>query len=63
MISSSGLLIQRIARLIVALRRHRNTKRAAYELNQLDDFMLLDIGISRSDIEWFVRKGRCDHLA
>ncbi len=51
-------LIAQLTRLIASLRRKRKIRRATIELRGLDDFMLRDIGILRSDIEWFVQMGR-----
>ncbi|WP_416067359.1 DUF1127 domain-containing protein [Rhizobium sp. ZK1] len=51
-------IMAQLTRPIASLRRKRKIRRATIELGGLDDFMLRDIGILRSDIEWFVRIGR-----
>lgn len=44
-----------------AIRRRRDRRLAILELRALDDRSLRDIGISRCDIEYFVRRGdRCE---
>lgn len=48
------LLGHALAKMINAYRRHQ----AARALHQLPDHMLRDIGISRSEIEYTVDKGR-----
>ena len=59
----SGMTLrQEIADIATALfgtivRNFRN-KRAAHALQMLDDHMLKDIGITRSDIDYVVRTGR-----
>ena len=45
-----------LRRLISALSGELETRRAARELSELDDRMLRDIGISRSDIHRIVRQ-------
>ena len=45
-----------LRRLISALSRELEVRRAAWELSALDDRMLRDIGISRSDIQRMVRQ-------
>ena len=46
------------ARLVAAAVRDVRGRRAAAELRELDDRMLADIGLSRSDIEQAIRFGR-----
>jgi uncharacterized protein YjiS (DUF1127 family) len=50
-------------RIVVALRldaRSRESRRAIVALNTADDFLLLDMGIRRDEIERAVRQGRFD---
>ncbi|WP_312883807.1 DUF1127 domain-containing protein [Rhizobium laguerreae] len=51
-----------LKRLVAAFRRRLKIQKAIAELKELEDFMLLDIGLWRSDIERFVSKGRCDDI-
>jgi uncharacterized protein YjiS (DUF1127 family) len=46
-----------LARVTSALKAEMQARRAATELAGLDDRMLRDIGVSRSDIERAVRRG------
>ncbi len=47
-----------VTRVISALSSELEARRAAREVSELDDRMLRDIGISRSDIEGLVRQPR-----
>jgi uncharacterized protein YjiS (DUF1127 family) len=42
-------------RLIAAVRRDLAYRQAAFELAQMDDRMLADIGVSRGELPWAVR--------
>jgi uncharacterized protein YjiS (DUF1127 family) len=47
-----------LSRLRLAIRREREFRRAAAELESFNDHLLADIGICRGDIERVVRGGR-----
>ena len=51
-------LLARFSRMRLALGREWEMRRAVAELKQLDDHLLDDLGLRRSDIEHVVRGGR-----
>jgi uncharacterized protein YjiS (DUF1127 family) len=57
----SGSITSLIGKFRSRMRRERDRRLAMAELRALDDRSLRDIGISRSDIEYFARRGdRCE---
>lgn len=50
-------MMARIKQINLAFIRRRKMNRAIAHLNQMDDRMLADIGISQNEIEWVVRTG------
>lgn len=52
------LSVQRLRSLIATIMRERKLKTAMARLQELDDYLLNDIGIGRCDIENIVRVGR-----
>jgi uncharacterized protein YjiS (DUF1127 family) len=56
---SSGSITSLIGKFRSSMRRERDRRPATVELQALDDRTLRDIGISRSDIEYFTRRGDC----
>lgn len=43
-------VLERLARLLIRVDAHRKARRAAVELASLDDRLLADIGLTRSDL-------------
>jgi uncharacterized protein YjiS (DUF1127 family) len=56
--SSIKLLLAMCFRMRLVLRREREIRRAAAELESLSEHMLNDIGITRTDIKHVVRRSR-----
>jgi uncharacterized protein YjiS (DUF1127 family) len=55
-------LAQRGSRLMASLAAERRRRSAVRALQELDDRILADIGVSRSEIEFVARNGRPEHL-
>jgi uncharacterized protein YjiS (DUF1127 family) len=53
-----ALVLAACSRILLELSRERAMRRAARELEGLNDYQLKDIGISRGDIPHAVRHGR-----
>lgn len=56
--TTQRLSLLRLRNLIAAIMRERKLKTAMTRLEELDDYLLNDIGIGRCDIENIVRVGR-----
>lgn len=56
--TTQRLSVLRLRNLIAAIMRERKLKTAMTRLEELDDYLLNDIGIGRCDIENIVRVGR-----
>lgn len=56
--TTQRLSVLRLRNLIATIMRERKMKRAMTRLQELDDYLLNDIGIGRCDIETIVRIGR-----
>jgi uncharacterized protein YjiS (DUF1127 family) len=50
--SSSGTGLASIGSLLRRTMRHWNDRRALTALSELDDYLLADIGLTRSDLDW-----------
>ena len=56
--TTQRLSVLPLRNLIATIMRERKMKRAMTRLQELDDYLLNDIGIGRCDIETIVRVGR-----